>query len=79
MWGTIKMKDQLDIVAPVIINDSEWFLAELCQFPLLNMPKITLCPFREGISQNSKFVMYENMTYERTRGIWVCNCIKLVH
>jgi hypothetical protein len=34
------MKDQLDIVVPVLINDSEWFLAELCQFPLLNMPKI---------------------------------------
>ena len=77
--GIIKIKDQLDIVAPVMINDSEWFLAELRQVSLLNMPKIHFVPFREGISQNSKFVMYENMTYERTRGIWVCSCIKLVH
>ena len=42
--GIIKLKDQLDIVAPLIINDSEWFLAELCQVPLLNMPKIDFVP-----------------------------------
>ena len=46
--GIIKMKDQLDIVAPLIINDSEWFLAELCQYPLLNMPEIHFVPLRGG-------------------------------
>jgi hypothetical protein len=38
------MKDQLDIIAPVIINDSERFLAELCQYLLLNMPEIHFVP-----------------------------------
>ena len=42
------MKDQLDIIAPVIINDSERFLAELCQYPLLNMPEIHFVPLRGG-------------------------------
>ena len=55
------------------------FWLSFVNFHFSTCRKFTLCPFREGISQNSKFVMYENMTYERTRGIWVCNCIKLVH
>ncbi len=36
----VKMKHQLDIVVPVIINDSKRFLDDHCQFALLNMSKI---------------------------------------
>ena len=77
--GIIKMQDQLDIVAPVKSMIPNGFWLSFVNFHFSTCRKFTLCPFREGISQNSKFVMYENMTYERTRGIWVCNCIKLVH
>ena len=58
-FKTYIMIHQLDIVVPVIVNDSKSFLDELCQFTPLNMPKIHVGTLldRESVKTRSLWSM----------------------
>ena len=55
------MKQQLNIVVPVISNDFKAFLDELCQLAPFNTPKIHVVALLGRNQPKLQFVMYKNV------------------